>query len=348
MRWRGMARRLLGRGHPTRSALASITPPTAPGSERLTPGTREYDEHLRGEIAFYAQIYTEGGGQTTLLEPAPSSWEEVQVRQADLIRTATGQDMPGHVTTRLAARPGVRMLSLGSGPGGLEFSFAEGAPQARITCLDINRVLVEIGQQRAGELGRDVQFEVADLNTVVLPPRAFDLVFCHASLHHIIELERLMEQITRTLRPDGELITVDVVTRNGYRMWPETREVVQGLWRTLPERFRINHTAYPEARVDSDIWEMDTSAGSMECIRSEDILPVLAQSFTPTAFVPFLSIGRRFLDPMYGPNYDLAAPLDKALFDWLWELDRHYIVSRQLRPETFFGIYRPKGQGGER
>lgn len=186
------------------------------------------------------------------------------------------------------------------------------------------------------------RFEVADLNTVVLPPRAFDLVFCHASLHHIIEMERLMEQITRTLRPGGELITVDVVTRNGYRMWPETREVVHALWRTLPERFRLNHTAYPEPRVDNEIWEMDTSVGSMECIRSEDILPVLAQTFTPTAFVPFLSIGRRFLDPMYGPNYDLAAPIDKALFDWIWELDRHYIASGQLHPETFFGIYRPK------
>jgi len=234
------------------------------------------------------------------------------------------------------------MLSLGSGPGGLEFSFADGAPRAHITCLDINPVLVEIGQQRARDLGCDVRFEVADLNTVVLPPRAFDLVFCHAWLHHIIELERLMEQITRTLRPGGELITVDVVTRNGYRMWPETREVVHALWRTLPERFRLNHTAYPEPRVDNEIWEMDTSVGSMECIRSEDILPVLAQSFTPTAFVPFLSIGRRFLDPMYGPNYDLAAPLDKALFDWIWELDRHYIASGQLHPETFFGIYRPK------
>lgn len=343
MRWRDMAGTLLRMAGSARSAANTAMPPAAPGGERLAPGTREYDEHLRGEIEFYAQIYTEGGGQETLFEPAPSSWDEVQVRQANLIRAATGQDMPGHVVTRLATRPSVRMLSLGSGPGGLEFGFAAGAPQAHITCLDINPVLVEIGQQRARELGRDMRFEVADLNTVVLPPRAFDLVFCHASLHHIIELERLMAQITRTLRPGGELITVDVVTRNGYRMWPETREVVQALWRTLPERFRLNHTAYPAPRVDNEIWEMDTSAGSMECIRSEDILPLLGQSFVPTAFVPFLSIGRRFLDPMYGPNYDLAAPLDKALFDWIWALDRHYTVSEQLHPETFFGIYRPKG-----
>lgn len=285
-------------------------------------------------------MYTKGGGQETLLEPAPSSWDEVQARVASLIRSATGNDMPGHIVTRLTARPGVRMLSLGSGPGGLEFSFSEGAPGAHITCMDINPALIDIGRQRVRELGRDMRFEVADLNTVVLPPNEFDLVFCHASLHHIIELERLAEQIKRTLRPGGELITVDVVTCNGYRMWPETREVVRALWRVLPERFRINHTAYPEPRVDGEIWEMDTSAGSMECIRSEDILPILTQAFKTVHFVPFLSIGRRFLDTMYGPNYNLAAPLDKALSDWIWELDSHYIQSAQLRPETFFGVYR--------
>ncbi len=57
-----------------------------------------------------------------------------------------------------------------------------------------------------------------------------------------------MEQITRTLRPGGELITVDVVTRNGYRMWPETREVVHALWRTLPERFRLNGVVWRKGK----------------------------------------------------------------------------------------------------
>ena len=45
---------------------------------------------------------------------------------------------------------------------------------------------------------------------------------------------------------------------------------------------------------------------------------------------------------MYGPNYELDKPLDKAIFDWIWALDRHYIESGALPPETFFGIYRPR------
>jgi len=28
------------------------------------------------------------------------------------------------------------------------------------------------------------------------------------------------------------------------------------------------------------------------------------------------------------------------LIDWIWELDVHYLASKILRAETFFGIYR--------
>ncbi|PYS67056.1 MAG: hypothetical protein DMF73_20225 [Acidobacteria bacterium] len=108
----------------------------------------------------------------------------------------------------------------------------------------------------------------------------------------------------------------------------------------LPEKFRLNHTAYAEPRIDEQIWEADTSEHGMECIRSEEILPTLAQMFTVECFVPFFSLSRRFFDTMYGPNYDLNVALDKALLNWIWELDVYYLSTEQLRPETFFGIYR--------
>jgi ubiquinone/menaquinone biosynthesis C-methylase UbiE len=86
--------------------------------------------------------------------------------------------------------------------------------------LDINPELLDLGRERAQALQLSVTFEQADLNTIDLPLREYDVVFCHASLHHVIELERVAEQIKRTLRPGGELIILDVVTRKGYLMWP--------------------------------------------------------------------------------------------------------------------------------
>jgi hypothetical protein len=122
-------------------------------------------------------------------------------------------------------------------------------------------------------------------------------------------------------------------------MWPDTRTVVRDIWNTLPTQFRINHTAYAEPRLDDEIWEMDTSVGTMECIRSQDVLPVLDHAFSKTVYVPYQSICRRFLSTMYGPNYDLSNSLHKAILDWLWQLDIYYVTSQILHPETYFGIY---------
>lgn len=306
------------------------------------PGTAEYDEHVQEEIEQFNTFFEDGEGRETLQQPIPQTWQEVERRAAMLVHAKTGAFLNGHIENRLNARPGTRFLSLGSGPGGMEIEYAKQSRGSAFTCMDLNPGLLDLGRERAASLGLDMEFIAADLNTVELPQRAFDVVYCAASLHHIIELERLAEQITRALKPDGELITVDVVTPNGYMMAPRTREIARAIWKTLPARFRVNHTAGPHPALDSDLWESDTSQHGMECVRSGDILPVLDRAFEVRQFVPYFSISRRFLDTMYGPNYALDQPLDKAIFEWIWALDREYIDSGTLPPETFFGIYRPR------
>lgn len=312
----------------------------ASGLRRVRPGTHEYERHSRTEQRHYAEVFAADGG--SLVEPSPESWLEVERRLAELIRRAAGDDVSGHLLRRLKVRPKVRMLSLGSGPGGVELELARQAPEADYVCMDFNETLLALGQRHAEEAQLPVRFAKADLNTVRLPVGEFDLVFCHASLHHVLELEWLAAQIRETLRPGGELVLVDVITPNGHRMWPETRKVVDRVWSTLPERFRLNHTAYPSPRVDKRVWEIDTRILGMECIRSQDILGVLSRELTPVVLFPHLTFARRFLHTMYGPNYDLAKPLDKAIFDWIWELDCHYLSTGELRGETVFGIYRSK------
>src|SRR5262249_48291435 len=123
-------------------------------------------------------------------------------------------------------------------------------------------------------------------------------------------------------------------------MWQETHEIARTIWKTLPSKYRINHTAYREPRLDDEIFAPEAALGGMECARSEHILPVLEQNFTAEHFVPYFSLCRRFFDTIDGPNDELAAPLDSAILHWVWELDRHHLSSRKLRPETFFGVYR--------
>lgn len=310
---------------------------------RLRPGTAAYDRHARAEMEHYNRLYSgDQAARERLVEPVPPSWVEIQRLAAEHIREASGNDITGHVLARLRGRKRPRLLSLGCGPGGVELVFAREVPDAEYVCLDFNPDLLALGRERAAAEGLTLRFEQADLNTVALPSGEFDVVFCHAALHHLLALERLAAEIRRALRPGGELIAVDVIARSGYRMWPETRRVARAVFAALPEPYRLNHTAYPEKRVDKRIWEADTRAAGMECARSEEILPVLDRAFTRETFVPYLALSRRFFDTMYGPNYDLARPLDAAILRWIWELDCHRLASGALRPESFFGVFRPR------
>jgi SAM-dependent methyltransferase len=315
-------------------------PPTNPAS--LKVGSESYARHLEEEIRHYTEIFTSVSDADpaagTGYQPVPEVWRTLEKRAEKLIRDRTGNNVVGHVIARLDRPRRVDLVSLGAGACGIELSFARRVHSARITCVDINSTLLDQARAKADAEDLQMSFERADLNTLQLPAAAHDLVFCHAALHHVVELEHVIGQIRRTLRPGGELIVVDVITPNGYRMRPATRAVVNTLWRVIPPRFRINHTAYAEPRLDLEVCDPDTSTTSMECIRSQDILPLLNANFETRHFVPFYSISRRFFDTMYGPNYELTNTLDRSIFEFIWELDQHYISTAELEPETFFGI----------
>ena len=282
-----------------------------------------------------------------MLEPAPPVWNAVLDKAAARIEERTGADLLTHVVTQLKRSESPRMLSLGCGAAGIETMIARLAPEAEIHCVDVNATLLQRTEEQAGIEGLKMFFKPMDLNSARLDSGPFDVVFCHASLHHLIELEHVVGEIKRCLHATGRLIAIDVITRNGYQMFPQTRKIARSLFETLPPAYRMNHTAYARKLVDDRLYDPTSTMLGMECHRSEDILPLLREHFTEQAFVPYFSLCRRFFDSMYGPNYDLNRPLDLAILDWIWQLDCDYLDTGVLRPETFFGIFSPKCRAHE-
>lgn len=321
------------------AAVAKIRSVSGSEHARLVPGTDEYEHHVRGELEHYERIFDTEEGRRTLQQPVPGAWHEMERRASELIRSSTGAVPTEHVVSRLQGEA-PRLLSLGSGPAGVEIAIAQRVPNARVTCVDLNAGLLALGRERAEALALQMDFVEADLNVIDLPQGEYDVVWAHAALHHVVELERLAAQIHNALKPGGRLIVVDVISRNGYRMWPESRSIARSLFGALPARLRLNHTAYGEPAVDSELWEADTSAHSMECVRSEDIERAFEAVLALETRVGYFSLCRRFFDTMYGPNYDLAAQPDAAIVEGIWQLDQHYLRSGVLRPETYFAIYR--------
>jgi ubiquinone/menaquinone biosynthesis C-methylase UbiE len=251
------------------------------------------------------------------------------------------------VVEHVRASGGGRVLSIGSGPGGQELDMSrrlKGVPH-ELVCLDLNPHLTALGQKRADDEGLPLNFQVQDINDLVLGTDEFDVIFCFASLHHLINLEHISYEINRALKPTGKLVVVDICTRNGYFMWPETHGIVQDIWAMLPDRFKYNHTSYATPQIDRYYENRDFGGDSMECARSADIVPILDQYLNRTVYVPYFALTRRFFDTMYGPNYDLDNPLDRSILDMIWNLDVHYLTTGVLKPETFFGVYTKRRVG---
>jgi 2-polyprenyl-3-methyl-5-hydroxy-6-metoxy-1,4-benzoquinol methylase len=104
-----------------------------------------------------------------------------------------------------------RVLELGCGDGDLSLEIAMHG--ASVTGLDVSEVRVSRAgaEATARGLGARATFRVADLNRIELPAGAYDCVVAHDALHHVLELEHLLDQVRHTLIPGGAVVVSDFV-----------------------------------------------------------------------------------------------------------------------------------------
>ena len=115
-----------------------------------------------------------------------------------------------HLLARAVATGGPA-LELGCGDGDLSLELARRGIDA--TGLDLSSVRIQRARHEAHRAGLEsrAHFEVADLNTCELPQGRYTCVVAHDALHHILHVERLLDQVSATLEPGGTLIVSDFI-----------------------------------------------------------------------------------------------------------------------------------------
>ncbi|MBA2529111.1 MAG: class I SAM-dependent methyltransferase [Euzebyales bacterium] len=109
------------------------------------------------------------------------------------------------VETYVGARPGLRVLDIGCGPGDL----IEYLPGAAYTGTDLSEAYIESARRRFGDRGRYLAGRVDDLDADELGE--FDVVIAKSLLHHIDEDEalHLFSVAAGVLADGGRLVTLD-------------------------------------------------------------------------------------------------------------------------------------------
>jgi ubiquinone/menaquinone biosynthesis C-methylase UbiE len=85
------------------------------------------------------------------------------------------------------------------------------APEVRITGIELSPEMLALAEERASELGREVDLRVGDAQVLALDDASFDTVVITLGLCTIPDPRRAAAEAFRVLRPGGKLVLMEHV-----------------------------------------------------------------------------------------------------------------------------------------
>lgn len=218
-------------------------------------------------------------------EATETQWVRVPGVVENMNRRATGDpaiDWINHSANLLTGFPKpIRALSVGCGFGIIERVLRRSDFCQVIHGVDVAEGAIE-GARKAAEAGGldGLTYEVADLNTFQLPAKTYDVVYAHAALHHVFQLEHILDQVKQTLKPGGLFVVYEYIGPSQMQFPRRDLELADIFLKLIPERYRkrqrrkgIKEEAF---RFSLDVMN---SSDPSEGIRATEIVPLVASRF---------------------------------------------------------------------
>src|SRR5918994_3240853 len=146
----------------------------------------------------------------------------------------------GKLRKALGSRLGTyeRALEIGAGTGYFSLNLLRAGVVDHAVATDISQGMLDALVASAGELGlaNRVQTVRTEAERLPFPDDSFDLVFGHAVLHHLPDLDGAFREFRRVLRPGGAVVFAGEPSRYGDRLaaWPKRAALaVAPAWRRL-------------------------------------------------------------------------------------------------------------------
>ena len=237
---------------------------------------------------------------------------------------------------RLDIPRGGRWLSLGCGAAGQEIFASKMGLLGSIVALDASAVALDEGRKAAAAQGvTSIEFGIVDLNDPELPENAFDVVMMVMSLHHVKELDRVLAQIHRALRPDGYFLINEYVGPRQFQFSDLQLSIVNELLSALPERWRQDSatgkvkTEY--VRMPVEHWNIHDPS---EAIRSDLIVEEIERRFRVVERIDYGGTILHLLLEHIVHNFDPEAEKDVAVIRLLGRFE-DLLIRNGVLPSDF-------------
>jgi ubiquinone/menaquinone biosynthesis C-methylase UbiE len=111
-----------------------------------------------------------------------------------------------------------RALEIGAGTGYFSLNLMQAGVIREAVCTDISRGMLDELERSAARLGIEVGTARCDAQDLPFPDDSFDLVFGHAVLHHLPDLDAAFREFRRVLRPGGRVAFCGEPSEYGDRL----------------------------------------------------------------------------------------------------------------------------------
>ncbi|MEM7048434.1 MAG: class I SAM-dependent methyltransferase [Acidobacteriota bacterium] len=171
--------------------------------------------------------------------------------------------------------PAERALSIGCGTGDLERGVANLQAAREVHGVDVSTASLDEARRLADESGLSerVQYFLENASTWLgrQPSASYGLVFFHGSLHHIEDLEGVLDGAARVLNgSEPGLLYVDEYIGPSRGEWSDQNLITaRELFAQIPERFRRTPEVWPPIAMEDPT----------EMIRSSEIPTMLEERF---------------------------------------------------------------------
>lgn len=157
-----------------------------------------------------------------------------------------------------------RALEIGAGTGYFTLNLLRAGVIGEAVATDISPGMLETLSASADRLGLDARTIRCEADKLPFPDESFDLVFGHAVLHHLPDLDAAFAEFSRVLRPGGTLAFCGEPSRYGdlISQVPKRAAVAFApVWRRLMRATKRDYFAEPDDREEADLeWLVDVHA----------------------------------------------------------------------------------------
>jgi ubiquinone/menaquinone biosynthesis C-methylase UbiE len=237
-------------------------------------------------------------------------------------------------------------MSLGCGSAGTEIAASQWGLFASMLAIDASPASLQIAERAAGEQGvHNIRFERGDLDRIELPSAAFDLVLMNMSLHHVKELDHVLSEVRRSLRPDGWFLINEFIGPRQFQFPDVQLSIVRELLASLPTRYRIDSTTgqvkTEYVRMPVEHWNV---ADPSEAIRSDRIVHEIERQFTVVERLDYGGTILNLLLEHIVHNFEPGDERDRALIALLGRVEDLLIRNGVLRSDfTLMIMKKPEG-----